>query len=550
MRFLKLLIKELSGSGKNFLYLMIISALSTALLIAVLNVSMVSSGLNKIIFAGAYILLLVSYIYFQYQLIKKGWRTAEEIVYNFRKRLSKKILNADYYSLEKIGDKEIFERLTQETANISQSAGFLIPSIQTMVLLLFIFVYIGIISFFSMIVFLILISISFYLYRSKSQNIILLLKRATKSEIRFYGFLNDILKGLKEIKTFTARKTGLLNDIKSTSSFLRKLKQKSYLDYSDLSIYAQAFFFLIIGVTIFIIPKIRHSEIETIIKLVTTAFFVMGPSLTILFMLPMYEKVDMSLEFLEALETKLDSIAENINIKEKPVPARPFENIEVKGLQFDYNGKANGGFRIVPIDFIINKNEIIFFTGGNGSGKTTLLKVISSIYKKTGGDIFINGKAVNEHNLEEYRNNFSGIFSDFHLFSKLYGFDNPDKQKIDELLSIMKIENKTALDKDTFSNLNLSTGQKKRLALVVSLFEDRQIMIFDEWAAEQDQYFREYFFTDILPELKRKGKTVLVVSHDERYFGIADKVVKMDLGRIIEIKVHSEIGDRIEYSRI
>jgi putative pyoverdin transport system ATP-binding/permease protein len=543
MRFLKLLYKELTFNGRNILSLVIVSALSTALIIAVLNVSMVSTGLTKKIYAVAYILLLVSYIIVQYQLIKKGWKTAEEIVDNYRKRLAKKILNADLYSLEKIGDKEIFERLTQETANISQSAGFLIPSLQTIVLLLFIFIYIGIISFFSMIAFLILISIGFYLYRSKSRNILLLLRRATRSETRFYGLLNDILKGLKEIKTFLARKSEFLNDIYSTSSFLKKLKQKSYLGYSDLSVYSQAFFFLIIGFTIFIIPKLGNSDTETIIKLVTTAFFVMGPSLTILFMLPMYEKVDLSLEFLETLEIKLDSVSENIIIKEKPAPASTFEKIELKGLRFDYNGSDNGGFSIAPTDFTIDKNEIIFFAGGNGSGKTTLLKVISSIYNRTGGEIFINGKLVNEKNLEDYRNNFSAIFSDFHLFAKLYGFDNPDKEKIDELLSMMKIENRTALDKDKFTNLNLSTGQKKRLALVVSLFEDKQIMIFDEWAAEQDQYFREYFYTNILPELKRKGKTVLVVSHDERYFGAADRIVKMEFGRINEIKVNQVTGE-------
>ena len=539
MRFLRLLKYKLGGKGKSFGLLIVLSASSAALILAVLNLSMSGSGHNDIYYAVAFIVLLACFVFLQYKILNKGWETAEEIADDFRSRLSFKILNADLISLEKIGDREIYERLTLETANISQSAGFLIPSLQIVILMFFIMVYLAVIFPAGMAAFAVLILIGIYLYRSSSRGIMSILKRATRSELRFYGFLNDIIKGIKEIKFLTLRKTELLSDIKSNSSFLRKLKQKSYSDYSDLSIYSQAFFFLIIGVVVFVMPGFDSVSTPVVIKLITSAFFIMAPMLGIMFMLPMFENIDLSLEYLENLEEKLESAAEMTSSEKEEKGPKDFENLEVKGLKFAYGEVGNDGFNIGPVDLSIDKGEIIFFTGGNGSGKTTLLKVISSLYKKTDGEIFINGRAVRDENLEGYRSHFSAIFSDFHLFAKLYGFDNPDIEKINELLTLMRIENKTSLRGNSFTNINLSTGQKKRLALVVSLLEDKPVLIFDEWAAEQDQYFREYFYKNILPELKRNGKTVLVVSHDERYFGSADKLVKMDFGQISEIRFNN-----------
>ena len=538
MRFLRLLRKELSGNAKGFWTLIVLAALSSALILVALNYTMVTPGVNKLIFAGIFVILLAGFVILQYKILNKGWDTAEKISDGFRKRLSSKILSADLAALEKIGDREIYERLTQETAYISQSAGFLIPSLQTIILMFFVVIYLAIIFPIGMAVFTVLILVGFYYYRRESRTMIRLFERATKSEVRFYGFLNDILKGIKELKLFKNRKTEFLSDVKSTSSFLRKLKQKSLSEYADLSIYSQAFFFLVVGITVFIIPKFNPASIPSIIKLVTTTFFVMGPVIGILFIIPMIEKMDLSLEFLQSLEKKLDAISEKVETKDEKTLTGDFEKITVNGLTFDYNDPNNGEFKITPVNLEINKGEVVFFVGGNGSGKTTLLKVISSLYKKTGGNITLNNIAVNVENLDEYRNYFSAIFSDFHLFAKLYGFSNPNKHKIRELLEIMRIENKTTFNNDSFSSLNLSTGQKKRLALVVSLLEDKPIMIFDEWAAEQDQHFREYFYDNILAELKLKGKTVLVVSHDERYFGIADKVVKMDFGKVTEVKIN------------
>ena len=84
-----------------------------------------------------------------------------------------------------------------------------------------------------------------------------------------------------------------------------------------------------------------------------------------------------------------------------------------------------------------------------------------------------------------------------------------------------------------FSTLDLSTGQRKRLAMVAALLDDKPIYIFDEWAADQDPGFRRYFYEGLLGELKARGKTVLAVTHDDRYFGVADRVVKRGEGGVV-----------------
>jgi putative ATP-binding cassette transporter len=140
------------------------------------------------------------------------------------------------------------------------------------------------------------------------------------------------------------------------------------------------------------------------------------------------------------------------------------------------------------------------------------------------------------------REQFSAIFGDFHLFDQLYGLKDVDAGHVNQLIDAMGLANKVKFEDGRFTNLNLSTGQRKRLALIAALLEDRPIYAFDEWQAEQDVHFRAEFYTRILPSLKAKGKTVLAVTHDERFWRMADRVVKMDLGKVVWERPGSEIG--------
>ncbi len=108
-------------------------------------------------------------------------------------------------------------------------------------------------------------------------------------------------------------------------------------------------------------------------------------------------------------------------------------------------------------------------------------------------------------------------------------------ERINALLEVMELSGKTAFRDGGFTNTHLSTGQRKRLALVVACLEDKPVYVFDEVAADQDVHFRGYFYETLLPELKNRGRTVVVVTHDDRYFHVADRVLGMDYGKFREI---------------
>lgn len=192
-------------------------------------------------------------------------------------------------------------------------------------------------------------------------------------------------------------------------------------------------------------------------------------------------------------------------------------------------------FSIGPVDLTLNRGEIIFLVGGNGSGKTTLLKNLCGLYSPSSGSIHIDDRTLQHDSYDDFRNLFSIVLTDFHLFEKLYGLDKYEEKDVNDLLARMQIENKTQFKNGRFSSLDLSTGQRKRIALIVSLLEDKPIMVFDEVAADQDPEFREEYYRVILPELKKQNKTIILVSHDDRYFDMADTLIKLEYGKIASI---------------
>jgi putative ATP-binding cassette transporter len=127
---------------------------------------------------------------------------------------------------------------------------------------------------------------------------------------------------------------------------------------------------------------------------------------------------------------------------------------------------------------------------------------------------------------------FSPIFTDYHLFKRVLGQTKVDEKRVSELLARTELEGKTSIVDGRVTNLNLSTGQRKRLALVLGTLDDRPIHLFDEWAADQDPVFRKFFYEVLLPQMAREGKTILAATHDDHYFHVADQVHVMEYGKL------------------
>ncbi|KPA17619.1 cyclic peptide transporter [Candidatus Magnetomorum sp. HK-1] len=304
----------------------------------------------------------------------------------------------------------------------------------------------------------------------------------------------------------------------------------------QVSLTTDLLFFGMIGFFIFLLPLMIDIQVIVIPKLITAILFIHSPLTIIYKFAPNVVMSNMAIEKIEALEQKIEKIhAQTLQPSYYPVD---FKSIELSSASFSYKDKFNQiSFSIGPLDLTINKGEVVFIAGGNGSGKSTLLKLLNGLYSTSSpGRIIIDGETLSDSTLLNYRELFSIIFTDYHLFKKLYGIETVDENQLNHWLSVMALDHKTAFVDQKFTNLNLSTGQRKRLAYIVALLEDRPVYVFDEWAADQDPEFRKYFYTIILNDLKRLGKTVIAVTHDDRYFDYADRLILMDDGKIISSK--------------
>ena len=264
------------------------------------------------------------------------------------------------------------------------------------------------------------------------------------------------------------------------------------------------------------------------IKTATATLFLIGPIGFLVNFMAIFANANSAAENIKRLDETLAQAVGRSHNQRTNLLGPTFENLELRQVSFHYSGRTDDTpFVMGPVDLTINKGELIFITGGNGSGKSTLIKILAGLYYPVSGSIRVNGQEIGPESYDEYRNMISIIFGDFHLFKRLYGVDLGDGEKARHLMKHMEIEDKTQLISDEFSTVQLSTGQRKRLALVVSLLEECSLYILDEWAADQDPQFRRKFYQQLLPEMKQNGKTVIAVTHDDQYFHIADRCLHM-----------------------
>jgi putative ATP-binding cassette transporter len=536
MEFVNFLQYESNRSLRQLLAIGILAGIASTLVLGIISYSskFLYSGELSDRFFFIYIVLIILFIVTQRYVQHRGTSIVEKTLQSVRKRLSAKIIEADLMKLEQMGQAEIFNRLTQETSFISQSATLIVNGLQLAVLIVFLFIYISFISTAALVAVSIMLVAGTLIYLRNVKSITEMLQNANSVEIRFFEAVADVIHGIKEVKLHLERKKALKKYISSLSTTLHTVRVAVEDLYTKNYIFAQVFFFGLFGVVVFILPKIINADTETVILMISAVFFLTGPVSSVVSVLPIIKKAEMSIGYIRELENALDAAADRTTgLKEASNEFYDFSNIQFDAVEFQYNSKNGNSFGIGPINFDINRGDLIFLTGGNGSGKTTLLKVLTLLYYPQKGSVRIDGNTVSNDKVLSYRKLFSVIFSDFHLFHKLYGSDSIDKKFVDEWLSKMELSNKTAFLDDHFSTTDLSTGQKKRLALIIAMLEDKPFFLFDEWAADQDPEFKDYFYFTLLPKLKQAGKTVFAITHDDRYYHLADRVIKMEYGSIV-----------------
>ncbi len=355
----------------------------------------------------------------------------------------------------------------------------------------------------------------------------------------FMSQLNDFLYGFKSIKMSSRRNNTIYYDhLTDNREKAVKLNTKSEIGVLVNDLLGEYFFYLVIGIILFVLPLLFEVNNQVIAGFLVTVLFLMGPITIFISLIKSFLSFRVSLRRVNEFKRMASKNRTYNDISDPSQKMTLLKNISVRNLRYKYLDKnGNAAFELKPVNMTIKKGEVIFITGGNGSGKSTFINLLSGLFAPFSGEIYFDELLVTDKNRAHYRDSISCIFSDNHIFSENYdGFDllpsNSFLIGLLEQMNLSKLIPQNELD-NKLSN-ELSSGQKKRLALIYSILEEKDIFIFDEWAAEQDPYFRKYFYTQIIPDLKSKGKTIVAITHDDMYYSCCDRIIKFEYGELVK----------------
>ncbi|MCW2306573.1 cyclic peptide export ABC transporter [Rhodobium gokarnense] len=451
-----------------------------------------------------------------------------------RRRIVTKIRRADLRTLERLGQGDIYITVAQETDHLSQTLPLLIGAAQSAFVLVFLLLYIATLSLISFAVVAGVTALGLTIFVIRQRALTASLAAVHYREAEMLDSLSHFTLGFQEIRLNADRNDGLFAHFTEVADSLKDEVIAIGGRWVALLQFSNAFIFLLVGVVVFVLPAFFAGYTDTIYKITAASVFAIGPVAAITSVVRLIGRAEAGLGHVYALEAKLDENAPGPAEKapRQRSPFKDFETIELAGATFRYVDSAGlTTFTAGPLDFTLRRGETVFMTGGNGSGKSTALKLLCGLYRPDGGRILCDGTEIGDDNRQQYREIFSGVFTDFHLFDRLYGID-ADPDDVARLIARMELSDKVGFEKGRFSTSDLSTGQRKRLAMIVALLEDREVYLFDEWAADQDAHFREVFYGEMLADFKARGKTVLAVTHDDHYWDRCDRRVALDLGMI------------------
>jgi putative ATP-binding cassette transporter len=540
MSFLQLIRREMQASPSRVVFMAGLAGLSIAFVLAAINAGAhaADSGHPSLWAATLFIVALFLFIKAQdYNLLI----TAAEIQATIHKvcvRLMDHARHSELLPLDRIGRAEIVAAITRETAILTQISNLLAFVAQSVVLILFVAIYVAYLSLLAFALSVILVGAAAALFYSRNRQIAQATREASECENRLFNRLIDLLEGFKEVRLNSSRSEELFSDIVEVSRTAANIKICSQAETFRRMIWLQTSMYAMLGAIAFAVPVLGGTIAgASITKTVVALVFIVGPCFGLVQSIPIFSAANTAAENIALLEARLLATVIDGEIG-SAVPSRQFKQIEMRDIFFSYVEKSTDTiFTIGPIDFTLRSGEIVFITGGNGSGKSTFLKVLASLYKPDSGEIICDGIPVSDATREAYRQLIAAIFVDYHLFQRLYGIPDPDPMEVDRLLAQFRLLDKTRLLQGEFNTVDLSTGQRKRLALIVSLLEKRSILLLDEWAADQDPEFRRKFYYDLLPALHRAGVTIVVVTHDVRYLDemhVPARRLHMDEGRFVK----------------
>ncbi|HEV3039689.1 MAG TPA: cyclic peptide export ABC transporter [Candidatus Angelobacter sp.] len=512
----------ISGASNIFLIALINSALSDR---SSINIRVV------LWYAAICLIVMITSVASQVMLIRLGQKT----VFELRMLLSSQILKVPLRELERLGGHRLLGSLTQDVAVLTDF-GAQIPLLSmSLAIVLGCLLYVCYLSWTIALLVTGLILFALLTYRIPVNKANQYIAKARDQHDVIMKHFTAMTSGLKELKLHADRRRGFMLDMRQIAESMRRNIVIGMSLYTSGASWGQSVYFFIIGGVVLGVPLFTHgSATKALTGTALVLIYMRGYLEALVALLPFIDRAQISLQKLDTLGVSLAQHVDSEGISAL-TSGQTNVRLELKNIRYHYQSADDSSdFVLGPIDLTLRAGEIIFITGGNGSGKTTLAKLITGLYEPDTGEVLLDGKPMSADR-EHYRQHFSAVFSDFFLFEKLYREKTPESvAQANSYLARLRLDHKVKIENDSFSTIELSQGQRKRLALLSVLLEDRPICLFDEWAADQDAFFREIFYKQILLDLQASGKMVIVISHDERYYNLASRLIYLENGQAIE----------------
>lgn len=453
----------------------------------------------------------------------------QNFIFKMQRRVVKQILDTPLLKVAKVGKARILASLGSDVRNISFGLLRLPDFLQSSILILCTSAYLCYLSPQIFTLCAIWIIVVFTINNFLMMKVYAYFRKARENDDALQNNYQNILDGHKELLINRYRAKLYYED--EFESNARSKKKNSTLGnlFNNLSSnFTNVALLALVGVEFYLALEFKWASVAEATTIALSILFLRTPLVSMIGSFPTLLLAKIALDKIAKLE--LDDYKEHF---EKTNSIKDWRQISFKNTSFSYDDN----FHLNPVNLDLKKGELIFLIGKNGSGKSTFCMLLTGLFKPSEGEIFVDDMKIDDDNLDIYRSLVSAVFSDFHLFTKTLAKEKfADEEKIASWLEFLELKGKTRVEDHELVLTKLSTGQKKRLAMLIALLEERDILVLDEWAADQDPVFRRFFYKKLLPLLKEQGKTIFAITHDDAYFDSADRIFLAEGGNISELK--------------
>ncbi len=525
-----------------------LGGLSVAGLLAVVNHGLHATGESGVLlfsFIGLCLLVLIGSIGSDIGSNVVGQR----LIATLRKSLAAKILSAPIEALERYRSHRLIPVLTHDIDTISDFA-FVFASFAVSLTVTFgCMIYLAILSLplFAVVVVAVIVGVAAQAWAQvRGVNGFHL---AREGEDRLQKQYRAISEGAKELRINRERRQRIYaGQLRATIDEICDRQIRAISLYVSARAFGTALFFVVIGLCL-ALHQLVWTEIDAVAMtgFVLVLLYMRGPIDLVIGALPSIGRSVVAFRRVADLSARFSSpehgLLAALDDGETADPPARFRTIALRGASYAFPAAGEAEpFVLGPLDLTIEAGETVFIVGENGSGKTTLIKLLLALYEPARGTLLRDGEPVMPEDRDAYRQLFTTVFSDYYLFEDLVGPDAIVPEEAERYLERLEVAHKVTIRDGALTTTDLSTGQRKRLALLNAWIEGRPILIFDEWAADQDPTFRRIFYRELLPDLKRLGKTIVVISHDDRYFDAADRIVRIAAGLLVREDLSQAAG--------